>query len=70
MKNDSDYLSKQIRKAIEKSGYSAYRLSQETGIHHSVIVRFINSERDIQLSTASKLMSVLELEIKTKKKGR
>lgn len=70
MKNDPDYLSNHIRKAIEKSGYSAYRLSKETGIHHTVIIRFINGERDIQLSTASKLMDVLKLEIKPKKKGR
>jgi len=52
---------------------TAYRLSKDTGIHHSVILRFKNGERSLTLSTASKLVEALGLELvqkKRKKKGK
>lgn len=67
MKNGSTYIEDQIRKAIKKGRFTAYRLSKETGIHHSIIVRFVNKERSLSLATASKLIEALGLELVAKK---
>jgi len=70
MKDESKYLENQLRKAIKQGGWTTYRLAKESGVHHSVIVRFLNNERDITFSTASKLVRALGLELKPKIKRR
>ncbi len=70
MKKATNNLEDQIRRAIKKGKWTAYRLSKDTGIHHTVISRFINGERSLTLTTASKLVEALGLELVEKKKGR
>lgn len=66
-------LSDQLRKAMEKSGFSLHALSVETGIDYAAIHRFYHGERDMRLGTASRLAGFLGLKLvqvgKPKKKG-
>jgi plasmid maintenance system antidote protein VapI len=49
--------------AIEKSAKSTYLLAKESGVSASVIGRFIRKERDLTLSTASKLAQAVGLRV-------
>lgn len=51
----------QLRKAIEKSGLTYYKLAQESGVDQVVISRFVNRERDLRLETAARLAAALGL---------
>lgn len=66
-------LSDQLRKAMEKSGFSLHALSVGTGIDYAAIHRFYHGERDMRLGTASRLADFLGLKLvqvrKPKKKG-
>lgn len=58
------YLEGQLRAAIAKSGLSVYRLAKDSGVSQPVLCRFVNGQRDITLTTASKLAEALGLELK------
>ncbi len=66
MADDSKYLENQIKKAIKQGGWTTYSLAKESGVHHSIIVRFLNGERSLSLPVASKLVKTLGLELKPK----
>lgn len=68
MKRKETYLEKQMKTAIKRSGLSIYKLAKETGISQPILCRFVNSQRGITLTTASKLAETLELELVQKKK--
>lgn len=53
-----------IKTAIRKSGKTVYRVAQESGVAHPIILRFLSGERDIRLETAEKLAQSLGLELK------
>jgi len=53
-----------IRTAFSESGLSRFELSKRTGVAYSVIHRFMAEERDLKLTTASKLADVLGLELR------
>lgn len=57
-------MSDRLREAIKNSGKTVYRISQESGVSHPVIFRFLSGERDIRLETAEKLAVALGLELK------
>jgi transcriptional regulator with XRE-family HTH domain len=63
-------IAEQLRRAIERSEKSRYRISQESGIAQAVLSRFVNGERDLKLETTEKLCAALGLrvilEVKTK----
>ena len=60
-----------IRKAIEASGQSRYRISKETGIAESVLSRFMSGETAITVETVERLADYLGLEIVLRpKRGR
>ena len=61
MKRES--LPDQLRAAIRKSGKTVYRVAQESGVSHPVILRFLSGERDIRLETADKLAAALGLRL-------
>ena len=65
MKSD---LEKQIRMAIKKSGISVYQLAKDSEIPQPVLSRFVNGQRGINLSTASKIAQTLGLKLVLKKK--
>ena len=50
-----------LRTAIRNSGKTVYRVAQESGVSHPVILRFLSGERDIRLATAEKLAAALGL---------
>ena len=68
-KKETD-LAKELRTAFDSSGMNRFELSKRSGVSSSVIHRFIGEERDLTLGTASKLATVLELELHPKRKGR
>ena len=76
MNEEQGRLEKQLRRAIQGSGLSAYRIAQESGVSEAVLSRFLNRQRTITLATASKLAEVLGLRLivttrrQTKKKVR
>ena len=62
------YLENQIRVAIRRSGLSVYRLAKDSGVSQPVLCRFVNGTRGINLTTASKLVEILGLELVPRKK--
>ena len=63
----TEYLEKQLRRAIKDSGLTIYRLAKDSGVSQAVLSRFVNGKRGITLTTASKLAKKLNLELKFKK---
>ena len=55
-----------LESAVRKDGRSPYAISQAAEIRPEVLTRFLNGERDLKLSTASKLCKVLDLELVAK----
>ena len=60
----------QFRQAILTCGMSRYKLSQLTGVAEAVLSNFVNGHRSLTLTTAAKLAKALNLELKSRKKGR
>jgi len=60
-----------MRKAMETSGQSRYRISKETGIAESVLSRFMSGETALTVETVERLADYLGLEIVLRpKRGR
>ncbi len=57
-------LAADIRREIKRQGLSAYRVAMDSGIDRSVAVRFINGERGLTLSTASRVCEMLGLKLR------
>jgi DNA-binding phage protein len=66
--------SEQLRRAIERSELTRYRISQKTGINQSVLSRFMNQGGGLSLDSIDKLCECLGLRLvsddKPNKKGR
>ena len=56
-------LAERIRNAAKASGLSRFELAKRAGVSYSIVHRFMLGERDIRLSTASKLCNVLGLDL-------
>jgi hypothetical protein len=54
----------QLREAARKSGMSMKRISEESGIPYAAVHGFVARDRSLLLSTASKLATLLELELR------
>ena len=52
-----------IRRAIEASGHTRYRISQDTGITQSQLSRLMSGERGLSVETIEVLADHLGLEI-------
>ncbi|MHB1038647.1 MAG: helix-turn-helix domain-containing protein [Pirellulales bacterium] len=62
-------LADDLKKAIQASGYSLYRVAQETTVDPTVLGRFMAGKRTITIETAGKLAKFLGLRLtKTKAK--
>ena len=61
-------LEKQLLAAIKRSGISMYRLAKNSGVSEPVLSRFISGQRDITLTTASKITEALGLVLMPKKR--
>ena len=60
-------IEKQLIKAIKASGMSLNQLATMADISEGILSRFVNAKRGITLTTASKLIDVLGLELKPSK---
>ena len=58
----------QIRKLIDESGVSRYRIAKDCGIDQSAISRFMSGERGMNLSDLDKIAAYLGLEITQRRK--
>jgi len=56
-------LANRIRAAMVASGLTRYQLSQQTGVAQAVLSRFAAGKRDLTLSTASRLVPALGLDL-------
>jgi len=59
-----------IRRAIETSGQTRYRIAKETGIAASQLCRLVNGESGLRVESIEKLADYLELEIIVRPKRR
>ena len=53
-----------LRQAMLASGFTDYRISRMTGVHASIIGRFVKGERGISLSTAAKIAEAVGVELR------
>lgn len=54
-------LSDVLRRAIDDSGLTIYRIAKDCGVHFSVVARFHHGERTLTLDTADKIAERLDL---------
>ena len=66
--NNMSKICDKLKKAIEKSPKSRYRLWQETGIKQSHLSRFMAGTRGLGVDNAEKLAKALGFELILKKK--
>ena len=57
-------ISEQLRKAIERSGLSSYRLAHLANVPESTLSRFLKRERSLTLDTVDRLCAVLRHELR------
>ncbi|MGE5612037.1 MAG: helix-turn-helix domain-containing protein [Bacillota bacterium] len=63
MKMERTKLSEQIRKAIEKSGLSGYRIAKETGISQSMISVFMSGKGMLSMKFLDRVADLIGLNI-------
>ena len=56
-------LTEQLRKAIESSGKTRYRIAKETGISEVTLCRFASGERGLSMGALDKIGEYLGLQI-------
>lgn len=66
--------SDQLRRAVETSDKTRYRISRETGIAQSILSRFVNQGAGLSMESVDKLVDCLALRLvaeerSTKRKG-
>jgi hypothetical protein len=61
-------LTDQLRQAIDDSGVTRYRISQETGISESSLAQFYNGHRGLSMEALNALGEYLQLTIKLGRK--
>ena len=63
-------IQEQLRRAIEESPVTQYRLAKVSGIDKGILSRFIRRERTITLATAARLAEALDLELRPARQPR
>ena len=58
----------QIRRAIDDSGETRYRIAQDTGIDESALAKFYNGHRGLSLTNLNILFEHFGLQIVAKRK--
>jgi len=61
-------LTDQLRRAINDSGLTRYRIAQETGIDESALAKFYNGKRGLSMEALNALGKCLELKIELGRK--
>ena len=67
-KKRSMKLTEQIRKAIDESEQSRYRIAQDTGIDESALAKFYHGTRGLSQNNLERLFEYLGLQVLTEKK--
>ena len=62
-KKPSNLISDQLRRAIDDSGLTRYRISRETGISETALSLFYNGQRGLSMKALNALGKCLELTI-------
>ena len=57
-------ISQSLAEAIKASGLSPYKIAMQAGINPSIITRFLNGERGINMATIDRIAGVLGLELR------
>ena len=57
-------IQEQLRRAIEKSALTQYKLAKMSGVNKGILSRFVRGERTINLATAALLAEALDLELR------
>lgn len=52
-----------LRKAIDESGLTLYRIAADTGVGPSSLLRFVRGDQSIRLDKADLVANYLELEL-------
>ena len=56
-------ISEQLSRFIKDSGLSLYQLERETGVHNSMLSRFLRGERGLRLEAVDALSKYLKLRL-------
>jgi transcriptional regulator with XRE-family HTH domain len=64
----SDQLTGQIRRAIDESGLTRYRIAKETDIDESALAKIYNGHRALSMEALDRLGEFLNLEIIVRRK--
>ncbi len=67
-KRRSKKMTDQIRRAIDDSGLTRYRIAMETGIDESALAKFYNGNRGLSLNNLDLLCEYLGLQIVAERK--
>lgn len=59
-----------IKKAIQKSDMTSYRIAEESGLSRSALSRFLSGERSLNLESVERLCVVLDLALVEKAKSK
>ncbi len=62
-------ISEQLRRFIKDSGVSLYQLERETGVHNSMLSRFLRDERGLRIESVDALAEFLKLRLVSKDEG-
>jgi transcriptional regulator with XRE-family HTH domain len=60
--------SDQVRRAVEASGLTRYRIWQETGIDQSTLSKFVTGKAALSMEALDKLADLLDLNVTAGKK--
>ncbi len=63
-------LAEQLRAAVRAAGLSTYALARDAGIDVAVAVRFMNGTRGMNLDSASRVATLLGLELRAIRRKR
>jgi transcriptional regulator with XRE-family HTH domain len=63
-------LSDQIRRAVDASGLSRYRISKELGVAESTMSRFMSGQGGLSMDNLDALADLLDLDLKAGKRRR
>jgi transcriptional regulator with XRE-family HTH domain len=73
-KKRSNLLTDQLRRALDESGLTRYRIAQETGVSESALSQFYNGHRGLSIKALNAIGECLKLTIvlgrKPSKKGK
>jgi len=67
-KKRTNILTDQLRKAIDDSGLTRYRIAQETGVSEATLSKFYLGKRGLSMEALNALGECLELEITMRRK--